>query len=313
MPPSRTNTTMNSVSIITVNFNQSLVTEQLLASITATNAYPNIEIIVVDNGSKINSVPEWKTKYPAVKFIRSDKNLGFAGGNNIGVKEATGEYLFFVNNDTEFTEGLVQTLVDLMDKHPEVGMASPKIRYYDEPDTLQYAGYTPMNYYTCRNATIGQFDKDNGQYDNSTGPTGYAHGAAMMVRREAIGKAGLMAENFFLYYEEMDWCDHIKKAGYQVWVEPKALIYHKESVSVGKASTLKEYFMNRNRILFIRRNAPVQAKLFFYVYFMCLVAPRNILAYQKNGQKGFTKWFLKAIWWNVANNINSSKLGYPFN
>src|ERR1700744_6309890 len=128
---------MKSVSIITVNFNQSLITEQLLASINSTNTYPNIEIIVVDNGSKINTVPEWKAQYPGVKFIRSDKNLGFAGGNNLRVKEATGEYLFFVNNDTEFTEGLVQTLAGLMDEHPEVGMVSPKIRYFDEPDTLQ--------------------------------------------------------------------------------------------------------------------------------------------------------------------------------
>lgn len=302
---------MNSVSIITVNFNQGLVTEQLLSSIDKTNAYPNIEIIVVDNDSKVNCIPEWKMKYPAIKFIRSDKNLGFAGGNNLGVKEATGEYLFFVNNDTEFTEGLMQKLVDVMDSHPEVGMVSPKIRYFDEPDTLQYAGYTPMNYYTCRNATIGQFEKDNGQYDHVKGPTGYAHGAAMMVRKEAIEKAGLMAENFFLYYEEMDWCDHIRKAGYQIWIEPAALIYHKESVSVGKASALREYFMNRNRILFTRRNAPLHARLIFYVYFLCLVAPRNILAYQQKGYKGFTGWLLKAIWWNLTNNINSNKLGYP--
>lgn len=304
---------MNSVSVITVNFNQSLVTEQLLASIDSTNTYPNIEIIVVDNGSKENSVPGWKVKYPGIKFIRSEKNLGFAGGNNIGIKEATGEYLFLVNNDTEFTEGLVQTLVDLMDKHPEIGMVSPKIRYFDQPDTLQYAGFTPMNYYTCRNATIGKFEKDNGQYDNITGPTGYAHGAAMMVRREAMDKAGLMAENFFLYYEEMDWCDHIKKAGYENWVDTRALIYHKESVSVGRMSGLKEYFMNRNRILFIRRNAPLQARLVFYIYFICVVVPRNILAYRKNGYKGFTGLLFKAIWWNLTNNINSSKLGYPFN
>jgi GT2 family glycosyltransferase len=304
---------MNRVSIITVNFNQSLVTEQLLASVNLTNTYPNFEIIVVDNGSNVNVVPGWKEHYSEVKFIRSEVNLGFAGGNNLGVKEATGEYLFFVNNDTEFTPKLLQTLVDLLDSHPEVGMVSPKIRYFDQPDMLQYVGFTPMSYYTCRNACIGQFEKDNGQYDNTTGPTGYAHGAAMMVKREAIDKAGLMAENFFLYYEEMDWCDRIKRAGYEIWVEPKALIYHKESVSVGKASGLKEYFMNRNRILFIRRNAPLLAKLFFYVYFVCIVAPRNILVYKKNKQKGFTKLLLKAIWWNVTQNVNSNKLGYPLN
>ena len=304
---------MNSVSIITVNFNQSLVTEQLLSSIELTNTYPNIEIIVVDNGSKINSVPEWKVKYPGIKFIRSDVNLGFAGGNNLGVKEATGDYIFFVNNDTEFTDGLVQTLADVLDKYAEVGMVSPKIRYFDQPDTLQYVGFTPINYYTCRNYCIGQFEKDNGQYDNITGPTGYAHGAAMMVKRGAIDKAGLMAENFFLYYEEMDWCDHIKKSGYEVWVDTNALIYHKESVSVGKASGLKEYFMNRNRILFIRRNAPLHARLFFYVYFVCVVSPRNVLVYIKKGHKGFTRLLFKAIWWNITNNINNNKLGYPLN
>lgn len=302
---------MNTVSIITVNFNQSLITEQLLSSIGLTNNYPQIEIIVVDNGSKVNDVPQWQTKYPDIKFIRSDINLGFAGGNNLGVKEAIGEYLFFVNNDTEFTEGLVQTLVDILDTHPEVGMVSPKIRYFDQPDTLQYVGFTAMNYYTCRNYCVGQFEVDKGQYNDITGPTAYAHGAAMMARKEAIDKAGLMAENFFLYYEEMDWCDHIKKAGYQIWVETRALIYHKESVSVGRASALKEYFMNRNRILFIRRNAPVQARIFFYIYFMCLVVPRNIIAYKKKGYHGFTKQLFNAIWWNITQNVNSTKLGYP--
>jgi GT2 family glycosyltransferase len=302
---------MNTVSIITVNFNQSLITEQLLSSVGLTNNYPQIEIIVVDNGSKVNDVPQWQVKYPDIKFIRSDINLGFAGGNNLGVKEATGEYLFFVNNDTEFTEGLVQALVDILDSHPEVGMVSPKIRYFDQPDTLQYVGFTAMNYYTCRNYCVGQFEVDNGQYDGITGPTAYAHGAAMMARKGAIDKAGLMAENFFLYYEEMDWCDHIKKAGYDIWVETKALIYHKESVSVGRASALKEYFMNRNRILFIRRNAPLQARLFFYIYFMCLVVPRNIMAYKKKGYSGFTKQLLNAIWWNITQGVNSTKLGYP--
>jgi GT2 family glycosyltransferase len=302
---------MNKVSIITVNFNQSVITEQLLSSISLTNNYPNIEIIVVDNGSKVNDVPQWQLKYPSIKFIRSDINLGFAGGNNLGVKEATGEYLFFVNNDTEFTENLVQTLVDVLDNHPEVGMVSPKIRYFDQPDTLQYVGFTSMNYYTCRNYCVGQFEVDKGQYNTITGPTAYAHGAAMMAKKEAIDKAGLMAENFFLYYEEMDWCDHIKKAGYQIWVETMALIYHKESVSVGRASALKEYFMNRNRILFIRRNAPVQARLFFYFYFTCLVVPRNILSYIKKGYHGFTRQLLNAIWWNITQGTDSKKLGYP--
>ncbi len=301
---------MKKVSIVTVNFNHSHVTDELLASIAAKNTYANLEIIVVDNGSKINPVPVWITRYPNVQFIRSEENLGFAGGNNLGIKAASGDYLFLVNNDTEFTERLVETLVETLDKNPNVGMVSPKIRYFDKPDMLQYAGYTPMDYFTARNSCIGQFETDNGQYDKVTGATGFAHGAAMMVKREAIDKAGLMAENFFLYYEEMDWSDHIKHAGYEVWVNMQALIYHKESISVGKKSLLKEYFMNRNRILYTRRNASTFQKLFFYAYFMLVVTPRNIFFYLKNREFGFIRQLIRAIWWNISNSRDSSYLGF---
>lgn len=304
---------MKLVSVITVNYNHSSITDELLASVFSKNTYEPLEIIVVDNGSRENPVPAWQSKYPSVKFIRSDKNLGFAGGNNLGIQAAKGDYLFFVNNDTEFTEGLVETLVNTLEEHPEVGIISPKIRYYSQPDTLQYAGFTTMNYYTARNKCIGQFEKDNGQYDQTTGETGYIHGAAMMITRQAMTHAGLMPDNYFLYYEEMDWCEQVRRAGFKIWVNMQALIYHKESVSVGAKSALKEYFMNRNRILFIRRNCSPVTTFIFWCYFMLVVAPRNILSYIKDGQTGFIPVFLKAVMWNITNNKNSRKLGYPVN
>ncbi len=304
---------MKLVSVITVNYNHSSITDELLASVFSNNTYEPLEIIVVDNGSKENPVPAWRSKYPSVKFIRSDKNLGFAGGNNLGIQEAKGDYLFFVNNDTEFTEGLVETLVKTLEEHPEIGIISPKIRYYSQPETLQYAGFTQMNYYTARNKCIGQFEKDNGQYDHTTGETGYIHGAAMMLTRQAITRAGLMSENYFLYYEEMDWCEQLRRAGFKIWVNMQALIYHKESVSVGAKSALKEYFMNRNRILFIRRNCSPGTTFIFWCYFILVVAPRNILSYIKDGQTGFIPVFLKAVMWNITNNKNSRKLCYPVN
>ena len=304
---------MKSVSVITVNFNQGLVTEALLASILATNTYSPLEIIVVDNGSANNPVPAWQVKYPGIKFIRSEVNLGFAGGNNLGIKQAGGDYLFFVNNDTEFTEGLVATLAATLGQHQEVGMVSPKIKYFSEPYMLQYAGFTPMNYYTARNKCIGQFETDKGQYDNLTGETGYIHGAAMMLRREAVIKAGYMPENYFLYYEEMDWCEQVKRAKYTIWVNMQALIYHKESVSVGTKSALKEYFMNRNRLLFIRRNCSFATICFFWIYFLAVVMPRNILTYLKNKEYKFIPVLLRAIWWNVTHNKKSTSLGYPIN
>ncbi len=301
---------MKCVSIITVNFNHSYVTDDLLDSILHKNTYPNIEIIVVDNGSKDNPVPQWQIQYPTVLFIRSEENLGFAGGNNVGTKAATGDYLFFVNNDTVFTDNLVSILVNSLNEYPQVGMISPKLLYYDQPNMLQYAGYTEMNYYTARNECIGQFEIDNGQYDGLIAKTGFAHGAAMMVKREAIEKAGLMAENFFLYYEELDWCDRIKRNGFEVWVNMNASIYHKESISVGKKSALKEYYMNRNRILFIRRNAPFFSALFFYGYFLFVVTPRNMITYYKENNREFSKQLFRAIWWNMSNGINSKYLGY---
>ncbi|MCW3123427.1 MAG: glycosyltransferase family 2 protein [Flavipsychrobacter sp.] len=301
---------MRLVSVITVNFNHSSVTEALLDSIFSKNTYAAIEVIVVDNGSEVNPVPGWMQKYPQVKFIRSEINLGFAGGNNLGIKAAKGDYLFFVNNDTEVTADLIGILAGTLDAHPEIGIISPKIRYFDQPNVLQYAGFTPMNYFTARNKCIGQFEEDNGQYDILTGETGYIHGAAMMLRREAIEKAGPMPENYFLYYEEMDWCEQVKRAGYTIWVNMQALIYHKESMTIGSKSALKEYFMNRNRILFVRRSCSFLVRAVFWPYFMLVVVPRNVLGYIKDGQWSFISVLCRAIVWNLTHSKNSTDLGF---
>ncbi|WP_353720644.1 glycosyltransferase family 2 protein [Dyadobacter sp. 676] len=302
---------MKKVSIVTVNFNQPEVTEDLLRSLAGVNAYPDLEIIVVDNGSRVNPVPDWEKRYPGMTFIRSELNTGFAGGNNIGMARATGDYLFLINNDTEVTADLIGKLVSSMEANPGIGIISPKIHYFDQPGMLQYTGYTPMDYYTCRNACIGQFEQDRGQYDALTGPTGYAHGAAMMISRDAWQKAGGMAENYFLYYEELDWCERVRKAGYEIHVNPDALIYHKESVSVGKRTALKEFFMNRNRILFIRRNAPGRTFFVFCCYFMLAVVPRNVIRYIKNREYHFIPVLFRAIAWHFRNKPDSENPGFP--
>lgn len=302
---------MKLVSIVTVNFNQPIVTEALLDSLITQNQYPDIEVIVVDNGSRVSVVPEWQLRYPDVKFIRSEKNLGFAGGNNLGIAQASGDYLLLINNDTIVTPDLIPRLVESLELNPEAGVVSPKIRYYDQPDLLQYAGYTPMNLFTARNVCIGQFEKDRGQYDGPPRKTAFAHGAAMMLRKEAIKKAGLMYEHYFLYYEELDWCERIKRAGFDILMDPSALIFHKESVSVSKTTGLKEYFMNRNRILFVRKNGnPLQLAI-FWIYFLIAVAPRNIASYLVSGNRNLIPVFLKAIGWHFTHAANSPELGYP--
>lgn len=291
--------------------NQPVVTEALLDSLLTKNSYPNIEIIVVDNASTVDPVAQWKLKYPSVFFIRSDKNLGFTGGNNLGITYAKGDYLFVINNDTEVTESLIGRLVATLEEHPEVGVISPKIYYFDKPDTLQYTGYTDMNYFTGRNKCIGQYEKDNGQYDYLTGKTGYAHGAAMLVRREAMEKAGVLSDNFFIYYEELEWCERIKKAGYEIWVDMQALLYHKESMTVGKQSAFKEYYMNRNRILFNRKHAPAFAFAIFTLFYTAVIIPKTLLGYLRRKQYHFIPVFRNAIWWNLTNKVNSSEANFP--
>ena len=301
---------MSLISIITVNFNQPEATLALLKSISAYDSVFELEIIVVDNGSKENPEFLLRADHPGIIFIRSAENLGFAGGNNLGINAAKGDLLFLVNNDTEFRPELIEHLADTLKHNSRIGIISPKIVYFDEPEIIQYVGFTPMNYYTCRNKCIGQFETDKGQYDNIVGQTGYAHGAAMMITRKALEAAGPMADNFFLYYEEMDWCELIKQAGFEIWVNTNAVILHKESLSVGKNSALKEYFMNRNRLLFIRRNAELLQRLFFTIYFVLFVTPRNILKYFKDGNSTYSKVLFRAIWWNFTHSKSSKELGY---
>jgi len=290
------------ISIITINYNQLGVTCEMLDSIEHLG-YPNIEVIVVDNQSTENPFNHLHLNYPSVKCIVSDTNLGFAGGNNLGIAEAKGEYLFFVNNDTELTEGMLQPLLAMFDKITNLGVVCPKICYFPEDrakkDIIQYVGATPISTYTARNKIIGEKELDNGQYKYPM-ETPYAHGAAMLVSREVIEKVGMMPEDFFLYYEELDWCEQIRNGGFEIYVEPKSMIYHKESISVGKASPFKTYYLTRNRILFMRRNKTTWQFMLFSVFLIFVAIPKNVIVHFLKGEFEHLKSFLKGVWWNFS-------------
>lgn len=286
------------VSIITVNYNQSEVTLDLLRTLRGLT-YPNVEIIVVDNGSPNDNPQVLKDQYPEIKLIISEKNLGFAGGNNLGIKAAHGEYMFFVNNDTEVTPGLIEPLVDLLEKDEKIGMVSPKIKFHWNPELIQYAGYTKMNPYTIRNATIGFHEKDNGQH-NELMETEAAHGAAMMVPKKVIREVGLMPEVYFLYYEEHDWASMIKRAGYKIYYQPAAEILHKESVSTGKGSPFKTYYINRGRILFTRRNMHGLKKILSLLFQHFVSLPKNAMVFTLKGQFKHLRAYLRAYLWNLT-------------
>ena len=291
------------VSIITLNWNTPAVTCELLSSIKEHNTYNNVEVIVVDNASDADPTEAFISTFPSVKVIRNSKNLGFSGGNNAGIKAATGDYLFIVNNDTEFTAGLIESLLKVFEKNQDAGIVCPKFHYYFNKGIIEYAGYKPVNIFTGRNGMIGSGEKDNGQY-NQLNKTCYAHGGAMMVDKKAVEKVGLMPEQFFLYYEELDWSVRFRKSGYSIYFQPEALIYHKESMTTGKTSPLKTFYLTRNRILFMRRNTPLPGLSVFIVYFILFTIPKNSLSFMFRRQTDHLKSFWKGIWWHFNNNIS---------
>ena len=281
------------LSIITINYNGLKDTCELIDTLPLNDE--TIEVIVVDNASTQDEATELEKRYPLIIVIRSDKNLGFAGGNNLGIKAAHGKYLFFINNDAILPQpSAISHLLTRLESSDQIGMVCPKIRFTWGKQLIQYAGYTPLSKITLRNKSIGFGEQDNGQYDTPR-PTPYAHGAAMMVKREVIEQVGMMPECYFLYYEELDWSMMIRRTGYEIWYEPACTVFHKESQTTGQQSPLKTYYIIRNRLLFAQRNIDGSEKYLTYIYLICIVAVRDVLKYLCKGQINMAKAVMKGI------------------
>ncbi len=290
------------VSIVTLTWNTTEITLDFLRSLNEHCSYPNVEVIIVDNGSKEDPTLEFKELYPAAVVIRNEINLGFTGGNNVGIKAAKGAYLFIVNNDTEFTPGLLEGLLDIFSKYPDAGIVSPKFHYFFHKGTIEYAGYNEVDIFTGRNSMVGCREIDKGQY-NDIKVTNYAHGGGMMVPRKVIEEVGGLPEEFFIYYEEFDWCEQIKRKGYKVYYQPASLIYHKESMTTGKSSPFKTFYHTKNRILFMRRNMKFLNYIVFLAYFTFFTIPKNTATFILKGQKKHLKSFWKGIFWQFNKKI----------
>ena len=282
------------LSIITINYNGLKDTCELIDTLPLNDK--SLEVIVVDNASKEDEPTIIEQRYPQVKVIRSKKNLGFAGGNNLGIKAAHGKYLFFLNNDIVLRHQTsdIRHLINRLESSPTIGVVSPKIKYAWGDNPIQFAGYTPLSRITIRNKTIGCGEQDNGQY-NTAHPTPYAHGAAMMVKREVIEKAGMMPECFFLYYEELDWSMMIRRTGYEIWYVPDFTVFHKESQTTGQQSPLRTYYLTRNRLLFVKRNNPGFSKYLSYMYIIGVVGFRDILTHLVKGYPDLAKATFKGL------------------
>lgn len=292
------------VSIVTLNFDHPDVTCALLESLRQIT-YPNVEVLVVDNASPKDDPSIIRNLYPEIIFIQNKENLGFAGGNNIGIRQAKGKYILLLNNDTEVDAGFIEPLVAKLEANSQLGAVSPKIKFFFEPDTIQFSGQSPINPFTMRSHGYGWGTKDIGQFEMDK-PTAFVHGAATMIPVEVIKKVGLMAEIYFLYYEELDWCTRIKAAGYNLEYVHNSVVFHKVSVSIGKFSTLKTFHMNRSRLIYLRRNVHGFSFLVACLYLLMISIPKNIVSFLIKKQAKHCKAYCNAILWHFRNLTNAN-------
>ena len=286
------------VSFITVNYNGIEDTIEFLKSVEKVT-YPNIEVIVVDNGSRTDPGVQLKAQFSFIHYLRSDTNLGFAGGNNLAIKVTKGDYLFFLNNDTILYPDFLEPIVSFLQSHQDAGMASPKVVFPDER-TIQYAGAKGISPFTGRGKRIGLGEEDRGQYDYCS-PTDLGHGAALIVPRKVIELVGPMPEIYFLYYEEHDWCEQVKKANFRMYYVGNSKVIHKEAVGTGGQLTpLKVYYMTRSRLLFMRRNSSGAAQVIGFLFFFLATLPKNLLRFIFQKKPQLAKSFLKAVSWSIG-------------
>ena len=295
--PDDTHSGLPRVSIILLNWNQFEVTSACLRTLADLSG-PTHEVIVVDQASENDEAERLKADFPWIRLIASPTNVGFTGGNNLAMQQAEGELVLLLNNDTEVPQSFLEPLVALFDSDPAVGVASPKIRYYDAPDVIQYAGCEGISEWTMRGHTIGYGEKDRGQYDIPR-EVDLAHGAAMMIRREVLEEIGLLATDFFIYYEEFDFCARAQRSGWTIRYVPSSLVLHKESVTVGKASPMKTEFMTRNRINFLRRNVAGIKGFVALGFVLSISTPVHLMRHLLAGRKEHVRAMIKGLLWHA--------------
>lgn len=256
--------------IIVLNWNGKADTLDCLESLRFTN-YDNYQVVLVDNGSEDDSVAAVRQKFPEVEVVETGKNLGFAGGNNVGIEYALkqgADYVFLINNDTTVDPDYLKELVDVARADSAVGAVGSKIMYYSEPERIWFAGGT-INWLKNKGEHLGLDQIDAGQFDRLR-EVGYLTGCALLVKREVVEKIGVLEDDYFLYYEDADYSLRIQNANYKTVYAPKSKIYHKVSRSTKPGSASYVYYHVRNGLVNARRNGSLPVKVAIYAYAVLL-------------------------------------------
>lgn len=261
------------VYIILVNYNGYKDTLECVKSLRKVT-YENYKVVIVDNASKDASVKILKKELMDCCVLESKENLGFAGGNNLGIKYALdsgADYVLLLNNDTLVEENFLTSMMVSFKEDKKIGVVGCKIMYHPESNIIWYGGGY-IDWFKFLGMHYGIREIDKGQYDKEK-KVDFVTGCCMLIKKEVLEKVGLLPEDYFMYLEDLDFCVKVKNYGYKIWYSPKAVIYHKVGFSSGgEDSAFTIEWITRNRLLFMNRyknKVPsfkfVLSKLIFYL------------------------------------------------
>jgi GT2 family glycosyltransferase len=242
-------------SVVILNWNGRHLLEECLPAIRS-QTFRDFEMIVVDNGSTDGSVDWVKERWAeTVSTVALSSNLGFAGGNNAGIRLARGRYVILLNNDTAVDPGWLAALADAVRRHPDAGMFTPKILNYYRRDEIDNTGH--LIYPDGMARGRHRLEKDDGRFDEE-GETLWPSGCAGVYKKEMLDEIGLLDDAFFAYGEDVDLGLRARWAGWWCFYVPTAVVYHKYSATTGAYSPTKVFLVERNRLWILLKNFPLQ-------------------------------------------------------
>lgn len=267
------------VSIIILNWNSYEVTLDCLLSLRKID-YPNFEVVLVDNGSVDGSPEKLLANAPEIRLIRNPTNLGFAGGCNVGIRDALRrgtDYLLLLNNDTIVAPDFLSQLVHVTESDETIGAASPKVLFFDHPDRLNYAGGEHRRWRLFPKP-FGLRQLDDGRYDKLR-EVSLLTGCAFLIKAEVVRKIGVLEEIYFHFYEDIEWSLRVVKAGYKAMYVPSAKIWHKEHyvTDKNKGNGFIEFSLARASMIFARKHVPLRLWPFKMPFFVAWMIYRTLV------------------------------------
>lgn len=285
------------VYILILNWNGKKDTINCLESVKKID-YPDYNIVIIDNGSSDDSVEEIHKKFKDIKIIKNKENLGYAEGNNVGIRYALNnkaDYIWILNNDTIVDKNCLTKLIQTAELNKDIGIVGSKIYDYGT-NRIQYLGIKNLflNLLLFKKI-VGGGKEDNGQFDSFTDVDAVA-GCSTLIRLEMLKKIGLFDKKLFLYYEEVDLFVRAKKAGYQLKVAPKSHVWHKGSATAKKVSGFVRYYIARNNFIFAKRYfSIIEVSIFTIKYILIQILMMLLVLFIQNKNLNVLKDYIRGV------------------